>query len=598
MSPIDQLGPGDYPQTYREPYGPAQLWRWLVDTMWTIEHAFERSKASGRAVDDTRLRIFFVLSIFTLAFVSLGLRATRAALWSPVGEEGREAAPLAGARADLTDRNGELLAVDLTHYGLYVDPREIWDADETRHKLPAAYPKLSLDRLDKALRSGRREYLAGGLTPQEMKGVHDLGLPGVSFEEEPRRVYPLGATAEHLIGFSDAGGRGLAGAEKALDADLHAAAGTGEPVRLAMDIRVQAALQDELQKAQAKFGTLTAQGLVVNIHTGEILAMASTPDFDPNAPGRSPIANLTNHEAASVYELGSVFKAFTIAMGLDTGVVNLDSSFDVHAPIMVGGHLIHDFDKGDSTLALWQVFTHSSNIGAATLAMRAGSDRMKTYFSRFGLFKAAPSELLESARPILPRQFTDPTLAQIAFGQGISVSPLALATGYSSLMNGGLYFPLTIKKVDPAHLPQGVRVISQDTSYKMLQLMRMNVHTDPKGSGHKADAIGLRVGGKTGSAQKPEHGHYSKDNISTFAAVFPTDGPIDAPRYMVFITLDSPHVTPDSYGFITAGWNAAPTAGAVIDRIAPFLDVKRIITADAPLPGQTASAPKPSDMAE
>ena len=596
MSPIDPVS-ADYPH-YREPYGPAQLWRWLTDIVWAVERAFERSRASGRAVDDTRLRIFFVQAIFALAFVTLGLRATRAALFAPADEIGHGPPPLAGARADLTDRNGNLLAVDLTHYGLYLDPREIWDADETRRKLPAAYPNLSMERLDKALKSGRREYLAGGLTPQEMKLVHDLGLPGISFEEEPRRVYPLGPTAEHLIGFSDAGGRGIAGAEKALDADIRAAAGTGQPVQLAMDLRVQAALQDELQKAQAKFGTITAQGMVVNIHTGEILAMSSVPDFDPNAPGHSPIPNLTNHEAASVYELGSVFKAFTIAMGLDTGVVNLDSTFDVHAPIMVGGHLIHDFDKGDSTLALWQVFTHSSNIGAATLAMRAGPERMKTYFERYGLFKAAPSELLESARPILPRQFTDPTLAQIAFGQGISVSPLALATGYSALMNGGLYRPLSIRKADPAHPRPGTRVISEQTSYTMLQLMRMNVHTDPKGSGHKADDIGLRVGGKTGSAQKPEHGHYSKNNVSSFVAVFPTDGPIDTDRYLVIVTLDEPHVTPDSFGFITAGWNAAPTAGAVIDRIAPFLGVKRIITADTPLPGQSPAAPKPQDMAE
>ncbi len=595
MSPIDPVSAGY--RDYREPAGPAQLWRWFSDLVWAVERAFERSKASGRAVDDTRLRIFFVQAIFAMAFVTLGLKATRAALFAPVDEASRSAPPMIGARADLTDRNGQLLAVDLTHYGVYLDPREIWDTDEIRRKLPAIFPKLSSDRLNRALASGRREYLGGGLTPAEMKPIHDLGLPGVSFEEEPRRVYPLGPTAEHLIGFSDAGGRGIAGAEKALDADIRGAAGSGQPVALAMDVRVQGALQDELQKAMVKYGTLTAQGMVINVHTGEVLAMASTPDFDPNAPGKSPIPNLTNHEAASVYELGSVFKGFTIAMGLDTGVVNLDSTFDVHAPIMVGGHLIHDFDKGDSNLALWQVFTHSSNIGAATLAMRAGPDRMKDYFTRFGLFKAAPSELYESARPILPRQFTDPTLAQIAFGQGISVSPLALATGYSALTNGGVYRPLTIRKVDPAHIPQGRRVISEQTSYQMLQLLRMNAHTDPKGSGHKADAIGLRVGGKTGSAQKPEHGHYSKNNVSSFVAVFPTDGPINADRYMVIVTLDEPHVTPDSFGFITAGWNAAPVAGAVIDRIAAFLNVKRIITADAPLPGQ-AGAAKPQDMAE
>jgi cell division protein FtsI (penicillin-binding protein 3) len=572
MSPVDYPG---LPQ----PYGVGQTWRWLMRAIWSIERAFERSKASGRAVDDTRLRIFFVLSIFALVFALLCVEATKAALFSHTGEAGHETAIKPGARADLVDRNGNILALDLTHYGLYIDPREIWDTDETRRKLLPVFPKLTAERLDKALKANRREYLGGGLTQAERDAIHDLGLPGVSFEEEERRVYPLGSEGEHLIGFSDAGGRGLSGAEKALDGELHSSAG-GEPVALAMDLRVQAALQDELQKAAAKYQTVGAMGSVVDVHTGEIIAMASWPDFDPNTPGHSPIPNLTNHEAASDYELGSVFKAFTIAMGLDTGVVNMDSTFDVHAPIMVGGRLIHDFDKGDSTLALWQVFTHSSNIGAATLAMRAGPQRMEDYFRRFGLFKAAPSELLESARPILPRQFTDPTLAQIAFGQGISVTPLALATGYTALMNGGVYIPLTIKKVRPGEQPKGYRVISEQTSYQLLQLMRMNVHTDPKGSGHKADVEGLRVGGKTGSAQKPENGHYGHNNVSSFVAVFPTDGPINAPRYLVQITLDSPQKTPDSAGFITAGWNAAPTAGAVIDRIAPFLGVKRVLTPD------------------
>ena len=588
MSPIDPVS-ADFPH-YREPAGPAQLWRWFTDLVWSVERAFERSRASGRAVDDTRLRIFFVQAIFAMAFVTLGFRATRAALFAAVDEGGRAAPPMAGARADLTDRNGQLLAVDLTHYGVYLDPREVWDTDEIRRKLPAVFPKLSMDRLNKALGSGRREYLGGGLTPQEMKPIHDLGLPGVSFEEEPRRVYPLGATAEHLIGFSDAGGRGIAGAEKALDADIHAAAGTGQPVELAMDVRVQAALQDELQKGMAKYQTLSAQGIVVNVQTGEILGMASVPDFDPNAPGKSPIPNLTNHAAASIFEPGSVFKAFTIAMGLDSGVANLDTTFDVSAPLVINGQHIHDFDKGDSRLALWQVFTHSSNIGASKLALMAGPDRFVDYFRRFGIFKAAPSELYESARPLLPRVWNVQSVANAAWGQGIAVSQLDLATGYSALMNGGRYFPLTIRKVDPGNAPKGARVISEQTSYQLLQLMRMNVHTDPKGSGHKADDIGLRVGGKTGSAQKPEHGRYGKNNVSSFVAVFPTDGPINTPRYLVVITLDSPHVTPDSFGFITGGWNAAPIAGAVIDRIAPFVGVKRMVTADDPLPDGTTPA--------
>ncbi|MEI9890456.1 MAG: penicillin-binding transpeptidase domain-containing protein, partial [Caulobacteraceae bacterium] len=220
------------------------------------------------------------------------------------------------------------------------------------------------------------------------------------------------------------------------------------------------------------------------------------------------------------------------------------------------------------------VFTHSSNIGAAKMALMAGPERMQDYFRRFGLFAAAPIELVGSRRPLLPRQFSDQTLAQIAFGQGIAVSPLALATGYRSLLDGGIYSPLTIRKSPNGAQPQGRRVISEQTSATMLQLMRMNV-TDPKGSGHKADVPGLFVGGKTGSAQKPENGRYGKNNISSFVAVFPAEGPLNADRYIVQITLDSPQRTPDSMGFITGGWNAAPTAGAVIDRIAPFVGVKR-----------------------
>ena len=602
------MSPIDYPHI-RAPSGRRPVWRSVGRAMWTVERAFERSTASGRAVDDNRLRIFFVLTIFSLAFALLGVRATRASLFTHVGNGGHEAWAMAGSRADLVDRDGRVLALDLTHYGLYLDPREIWDADEIRRKLPPLLPKLSAERLARALAANRREYLLGGLTPEEKDRIRNLGLPGVSFEEEARRVYPLGPTAEHLIGFSDAGGRGLSGAEKALDTELRSDAatggglnsGSGEPVKLAMDLRVQAALQDELQKAAAKFQTVGASGIVVNVHTGEILAMGSWPDFDPNTPGQSPIPNLTNREAASVFELGSVFKAFTLAMALDTGVATLDTTYDVHAPLMLGGHLVHDHAHGDTTLPLWQVFTHSSNIGAAKIALSAGADRMRDYFQRYGLFKAAPSELLESARPILPRQFSDQTLAQIAFGQGISVSPLALATGYTALMNGGYYRPLTIRKVDPAHIAPGRRIISEQTSYQMLQLMRLNVHTtDAKASGKKADELGLRVGGKTGSAQKPEHGRYGRNNVSSFVAIFPTDGPIDADRYLVVVTLDEPHVTPETFGLITAGWNAAPTAGAVINRIAPFLSVQRVLDGDTASPGTPtpSGAAKPVDVAE
>ena len=547
-----------------------QPFGWLTQAVWALERAFKKARAADQQ-SDTRLRIFFLLALFATGFLFLAIGATRCALFADDRRNGY-VPPAPTARADLVDRNGQLLAVDLAHYGVYVDPREIWDTAETQRVLTKVLPGLQSQRLSKALKSDRREYLIGGLTPDQKAKLEDLGLPGVSFEEEQKRVYPLGSTAAHLVGFSDKSGTGLSGAELALDSAIKDNAGR-EPVALAMDLRVQAALDDELSKAVAKFHALGGIGLVVNVRTGEILGFSSQPDFDLNQAGKSTPDQMMDRGAGAVYELGSVFKAFTLAAGLDSGVVTLNSTFDVSHPIELGGRLVHDYDKGDTTLQLWQVFTHSSNIGAAKMALLAGPDRMQDYFRRFGLFAAAPSELTDSARPILPRQFSDQTLAQIAFGQGIAVSPLALATGYRSLLDGGIYSPLTIKKVAAGTEPQGRRVISEATSAKILQLMRLNV-TDPKGSGHKAEVPGLFVGGKTGSAQKPEHGHYGKNNVSSFVAVFPAEGPLNADRYMVQITLDSPQRTPDSFGFITGGWNAAPTAGHIIARIAPFVGVK------------------------
>lgn len=578
----------DY-DSFQQPRQRGGPFRWATNLVWSVERAFERTQNSGRAVDDVRLRIFAFLALFALAFILLCVEATKAALFSGVGDGGFERHTPAEARADLVDRNGALLAVDLTHFGVYLDPRQMWDAAETRAGLIATLPRISRDRLDRVFKSGRRQFIAGGLTPQERAKVHDLGMPGVSFEEEPKRVYPLGPSAAHLIGFSDAGGKGIAGAERALDKEIHAAAANGQPVALAMDLRVQGALQDEVEKAAAQFGALSAIGIVTRVRTGEILGIASWPGFDPNAPGANGVSPLTDRAMASVYELGSVFKVFTIAMGLDQHLVDLNTRFDVSAPLHIGGQNIHDHEKGDKNLATWEVFTHSSNIGAAKIALMAGPDKVNDYFHRYGLFKAAPSEMAESARPIVPKKISQQAIANMAFGQAISVSPYSMATGMNAIFNGGNYLPLTIKKVQPGHEPKGRRILSEQTSEQMLQLMRMNV-TD--GSGKKADAAGLRVGGKTGSAQKPENGRYGKNNVSSFAAVFPTDGPPGTERYFVLITIDSPHATKDTYGFITAGWNAAPTAGHVIDRIAPFLGVQRVAATPfaPPLP---ATAPRP-----
>jgi cell division protein FtsI (penicillin-binding protein 3) len=566
MRPIDAA-------QYRTLPSAGQAWRWATEQVWRVEHAFERSKAAGRAADDTRLRIFFVLAIFAMAFVTLGVEAGRAALFSDAGGVGLSEPVDPEARSDLVDREGRLLAADLIHYGVYLDPRQVWDKDETRNGLLAALPKLSRERLAKALRSHRREYLIGGLTPKERERVHDLGLPGVMFEEEQRRVYPLGPMASHLIGFSDVGGHGLAGAERALDPAVRQAAATGQPTALSIDLRVQAALEDEVARAVTNYQALAGVGIVTNVHTGEILGLVSLPDFDPNAPGSTAPDRLVNRAAASVYEMGSTFKIFTTAMALDTGVANINSTYDATTPLRLGSRAIHDYHAENKRMTVEEIFLHSSNIGTAKMALMAGPERLTRYFKSFGLLDPAKVELAESAKPIVPRNWGPDTIASASFGHAVSVSPLAVAAATGAIMNGGTYVPLTINKLPPGSRPQGRRVVSPETSRAMLDLMRMNVL---KGSGGKADAPGLRVGGKTGSAEKAIGGRYQRDLlVSSFAGVFPTDGRLEDPRYVVLIILDQPKGTKETFGFRTGGWNATPAVGRVIDRIAPFVGVSR-----------------------
>ncbi|MDB5419543.1 MAG: divA [Phenylobacterium sp.] len=550
------------------------FYRWLLRRMWGLEHAFERTRASGRAEDDTRIRIFVVLAFFCVGFVALAVGATHAALFSEAGKGDPAAAVGGAARADLVDRNGQLLAVDLLHYGLYVDPREIWDLSETRRSLSAALPEVPGERLERALRANRRTFLAGGMTPDVRAKINDLGLPGVSFEPEEKRVYPLNSTAAHLIGFTDSGGEGLAGAELAFNEDVRTGANAGAAVPLSIDLRIQAALEDELGKAAAAYQPKGAVGIVTNVHTGEILGLASWPSYDPNrANESSPDARL-NRAASSVFEMGSVFKAFTMAIGLDSGVATPQSTFDARTPFQLGYRTIHDYHATHKILTLVEVFQHSSNIGTARLGVAIGPERLNRYFDALGLTKPAKVELLESARPLTPKKWDEDAIASTSFGHGIDVSPLALARAYGALLNGGFLKPLTIHRLEPGAQVAGPRVLSDKTSLEVLQLMRANV---TGGSGKSANVIGLNVGGKTGTGDKYDpaiRGYSHTKQVSSFAAAFPTDGQPSASRYFVFIMLDEPH--PDKTGRDPIGGVvAAPAVGRVIERIAPFVGVRR-----------------------
>lgn len=575
-----------------QPFGRAGLPRWLMERLWGLEHAFERARASGKAEDDTRLRIFFVLVLFSLGFITLAVGATRAALFSDARLSGA-GATLGASRGDLVDRNGMLLAADLLHYGLYIDPREIWNTAETRRSLLAVLPDLDPQRLDRALRGNRRIFVLGALTPEQRNRVHGLGLPGVTFEPEQRRVYPLGPSAAHIIGFSDAGGEGISGAEAAFNDDIRSAAAAGKPTALSIDLRVQGALEDELWKAVSEFRPVGAVGLVTDVHTGEILGMASWPVFDPNKPGKAGVYAQTNRAAATVYEMGSTFKGFTVAIGLDSGVATPETTFDATVPFKLGYRTIHDYHAARKVLTLVEVFQHSSNIGTAKLAVGIGAERMGRYFDGLGLTKSAKVELIETARPLTPKVWNEDAVASTSFGHGINVTPLALARAYGAVLNGGTLIPLTVRKQPPGAKVAGTRVMSEKTSLQMLSIMRANV---TGGSGTSANIPGLSVGGKTGTGEKydPSIRNYNHSKqVSSFAAVFPTTGDVHAKRYFVLILLDEPKASANSAGYSTGGWVAAPAAGRVIERIAPFLGVQRRNDVGQAIP---VEPPKAEDM--
>ena len=559
----------------QQTFGGGIVSRLLGSWIWGLEHAFERTRASGRPEDDTRLRIFVILTLFGCAFLAVAVGATRAALFSghvavPVG-----AAPVGASRADLVDRNGQMLAADLLHYGLYIDPREIWDTEETRAALTRSLPKLDKARLERALRGPRRTFLVGALTPAERGVIHALGLPGVTFEPEERRVYPLGSTGAHIIGFADSGGEGLSGAELALNEEIRAGAQARKEIPLSIDLRVQAALEDEVYKAAAEFTPKGAVGIVMNVHSGEILGMASYPTFDPNNPGAATEEAKLNRAAGAVYEMGSTFKAFTVAVGLDAGVATPTSTFDARFPYKLGYRTISDYHAARKVLTLVEVFQHSSNIGTAKLAVAIGPERLSRYFGALGLTSTAKIELAESARPLTPKVWNEDAVASTSFGHGMNVSAITLSRAMATLLNGGTLPTLTIRKQAAGYVSQGPRAVSAQTSQQMLDIMRANV---TGGSGGKADVPGLFVGGKTGTGEKYDpaiRGYNHSRQVSSFAAVFPTDGALTDPRYFVLVLMDEPKGTASTFGFSTGGWVAAPAAGRTIARIAPFLGVAR-----------------------
>ncbi|MCR6658204.1 MAG: penicillin-binding protein 2 [Asticcacaulis sp.] len=546
--------------------------QWVADRVWKVEHAFERANASGVKASSARMRIFCILVGMTVAYVCLAGFAARGSL------QGRgQIAALTGepnARAQLVDRNGQLLATDVNDYSLFVDPNDMTGDDRSlvRRALLQIFPDLPRDQIDKPFKMNRRLLLTNNIKAAKRDEILNYGLPGISFEAVRVRDYPLANTGSAYIGMTQRGGEGMSGAEKALQDQIAANAATDQPVTLAMDLRIQGTLENEMRAMAVAQRAQSAIGIVTNVRTGEVLALASWPDFDLNRPGAFSDADRRNHAAVDRYELGSIFKVISISVGLDTGTTSLASVYDGRQPLKLGNRLIHDEHASSELLSLTDVFIKSSNIGTSRVALDVGATAMTRYYEALGLFRSADIELTEPASPLLPGRWSDSSLASSAFGQGMAITPLSFIEAANATLNGGYLRPLTIKKYD-GHSPlPGTQVFSAATSRTMLELMRQNVL---KGTGTRANAPGLRVGGKTGTAQKPGNGRYTNEDVSSFLAVFPVDGPVDGDRYSVLVTFDSPQGAPESGGSRMGGPVAAPVAGHVIERIAPFVGVAR-----------------------
>ena len=555
------------------PAAPAEPWRRRALRAFLYGSKVDRNAAA-------RARVGLAILAFALVYVVIAVRLIAFGIVSDSRSAHRVSGgdAIATARPDILDRNGEVLATDVRVPSLYAEPRRLIDVDEAVELLTADLPDIDAKELRERLSSRRGfVWLKRDVTPEQQRAIYRQGLPGIGFLNENKRDYPSANEASHILGHVNIDNQGIAGIEKWLDghglAALHMAGLATDrlqnPVELSIDLRVQHALRDELVSARTKFKALATAGIILDVHTGEVVAMVSEPDYNPNNPHEALDPTRINRLTTGVFEMGSTFKAFTIAMALDSGKVTLKSSFDARMPLRFGKFDIHDFHAQNRVLTVPEIFTYSSNIGAARAALAVGIEQHKAFLKKLGQLDRLRSELPESAEPIVPKRWGELNTITISFGHGLSVAPLQAVMGVAALMNGGILIPPTFLKRSKAEAAAlGKRVIKPETSEMMRYLMRLNVE---KGTAEKAEVKGYYIGGKTGTADKVINGHYSKTKVLTdFMAVLPAD----KPRYVMLIMIDDPQIIPETHGFNTSGWNAVPVGGAVVARIAPLLGIE------------------------
>lgn len=540
---------------------------------------FQQNKSSItgthlQALDLARARIILVVTVLMMGYLAIGLRLIDLTLLRhPKTAEATtgktDIKPLGKPlRGSIVDRNGDLMATSLKMASVYADSTLVDSPEKLAKKLAAILPEQKYGELLQKLSSGKRFiWLQRNITPKQEYAINALGDPALSFQEEDRRLYPNAKLSAHVIGYTDVDGNGIAGIEKFFNKQL--AAGE-EPVQLTIDLRVQHILHSQMSRALQKFHAKGGVGMVMDVNTGEVIAMVSLPDFDPNRLGEATDDQKFNRATLGVFEMGSTFKLFSTAAALNSGQVHFSTTFDATDPIKRGRFTISDFHPKRRPLTVPEIFIYSSNIGTAKMALTLGNDGLKKFYETMGFLAPAPIELPERGMPLSPSPWREISTLTTSFGHGIAVSPLHLVRATAALVNGGVMPVSTLVKSDKHRLsltPDGERVVSAKTSTELRQLLELVV---VDGTGNNGYVEGYNVGGKTGTAEKNGRGGYQRKSLlSSFIGVFP----VQNPRYAVLAILDEPQPAADTHGYATGGWTAAPVVAKVIEQMGPLYQI-------------------------
>lgn len=547
-----------------------------------------------RSMGESRARAFLVACFFAGCFIMLGLRLIEV---STMGggdlpfkrlvsepqllisrEDEVDASKVAEnehrIRREVVDRNGMVLATSIRTASLVANPTIIRHEKEVAKGLNKIFPGETASSLEEKLNRKHSTfiYLARHLTPAQQEAVNNLGVPGLFFEPDVRRVYPYGGLFSHVLGYVGVDNQGLAGIEKQFDGRLDDPIAKG-PLQLSLDLRVQSILRDEIRSAIREFSAIGGIGVVLDVKSGEVVAMTSQPEFDPHQPAKASDEARFNRATLGAYEMGSTFKTFTLAAALENNVTTMSGGYDARSPIHYGGFIISDSHPENRWLSTPEIFAYSSNIGTAKMALALGGKRQSEFLRKLGMFEPVKLEVPELAKPIVPKNWSQLTTMTVSYGHGISVSPLHLIHAIAAIAGDGRLKPMTLVKDGNKGKSEGERVVSADTVREVRKLLRLvTLH----GTGKQAEAPGYQVGGKTGTAEKNFNGTYKKDaKVASFVGVFP----VEDPRYAVLIMIDEPKGTKATYGFATGGWISAPVMGRVVQRMAPMLAMKPNFTA-------------------